>query len=142
MKKYVPDLASYMSQCEMNYALMLRLMNLLRDESSLSIEFDSSVCHIHVTEQTRYTTTLSLKLKAHGSDWVEPILLSVRLYHDACLAEVLENNRNHAPKANHDYPNQKMSHPDDKYQRNRLLNECLKFCFQQGCGLKSVPQQG
>ncbi|WP_205859198.1 DUF1249 domain-containing protein [Pleionea sediminis] len=141
-RKYVPDLTEYMAQCEVNYALMIRLLNLSQepkenhaDSSQVNaalIEDDSAATlpfHIEIYEETRYTTTLNLSVELLKSEWVSPVKMRVRLYHDAQMAEVLEPNRNHAPRSSHAYPKQVQHYPDDKYQRNELLNQFLRRCF-------------
>ena len=138
-KRYIPDISQYMAQCEMNYALFLRLLNIpasgdcprdfLAELNSELLPFEAELI-----EQSKYTTTLLFSVDMAAGDWINPVTIRVRLYHDARLAEVLESNRNHAPKATHNYPNGQMRYPDDKQQRNQLLNECLIYCVKQsGC---------
>ncbi len=152
-RKYVPDLTGYMAQCEMNYVLMMRLFRLSENQSqsiskgqrslaNLGVIDDEKVALpflINVDEQAKYTTTLNLTVELVKSEWVSPIKLRVRLYHDAQMAEVLERNRNHAPKSANPYPRQIKHYPDDKFQRNELLHQCLKRCFESSADKIAVP---
>ncbi len=155
-RKYIPDLTEYMTQCEVNYALIMRLFRVheqIQEAANLSRErslpawmvLDDGAHRISlpfkvtILDDARYTTTLQLNVKITESDWVEPIALKVRLYHDAQMAEVLVNNRNHTPDVKHDYPEQVKLYPDDKFQRNQLLNQCLKCCFSHSTDTVTLP---
>ncbi|NVJ51108.1 MAG: DUF1249 domain-containing protein [Gammaproteobacteria bacterium] len=133
-RKYVPDLSRYMAQCEMNYALLLRCLRvaeLSADGPVLPEIMSTNIepLRIDILDEARYTTTLRLRLEVAQSRWVESIDMTVRLYHDAQMAEVIENQRNHAPRSNHAYPAQVKLYRDDKLQRNVLLQQCLGYCF-------------
>jgi len=84
---------------------------------------------VTIIDEARYTTTVKLKLNLSESTWVDDICLTVRLYHDAQMAEVIEDNRNHTPKPNNRYPTQVRHYRDDKMQRNTLLRQFLNYCF-------------
>jgi hypothetical protein len=168
-RKYVPDLSEYMAQCEMNYALMARLLRCVGQVSQVQIQgshcnsggadayFDASSLakdvfarsfasevelpiQVTLLEQARYTTTLEMTMNLSDSAWVSPLVLKVRMYHDAKMAEVLEPGRNHAPRPKHDYPAQVCHYPDDKFQRNQLLNLCLSRCFDVGAKTVTLPK--
>ncbi len=152
-RKYVPDLSEYMSQCEMNYALMSRLLRCVeRAETRVDDDFEladfADVCetevhlpiHLELIEQAPYTTTLEMRMTLSESAWVSPLVLKVRMYHDAKMAEVLEPGRNHAPQPKHDYPDQIRHYPDDKFQRNKLLNLCLTRCFDTRAKTVTLPK--
>ncbi len=69
----------------------------------------------------------SLK-KIKISEWI------VRLYHDAKLAEVLEDENGRQLKGRYSYPNRGMKHPDEKFRVNQHLGEWLLRCL--GCGVR------
>ena len=152
-RKYVPDLAEFMAQCEQNYALLLRLLRAAEKQPVASgtgdylqrlikANNDDSIrlpFYLSIVDEARYTTTLIISVELSSSEWVSPVKLKVRLYHDAQLAEVMEPNRNHAPKHQHPYPKQVKHYPDDKVQRNQLLSQCLSQCFQQNVDKVAMP---
>jgi len=84
---------------------------------------------VTIIDEARYTTTVKLKLNLSESSWIDDICLTVRLYHDAQMAEVIEDNRNYTPKPNNRYPTQVRHYRDDKMQRNTLLRQFLNYCF-------------
>jgi len=144
-RKYVPDLNEYMAQCEMNYVLLARLLRLLSSQKSQAKDIESNdIDHsanfsLTILDEARYTTTLLMTVMLSDSDWIEPVELKVRMYHDASMVEVLEPERNHAPKPKHDYPNQVAHYPDDKHQRNHLLQQSLRACLEQCANQVVVP---
>ncbi len=126
LKKYTSDLNGFLERCEKNYALLS--FWLTHKVSRFSNKPDSNTsCVVHQLDSGPYTTTWLLTVDIESDAWIDPVALKVRLYHDAQVAEVLETNRNHAPIPNADYPNKRMVYLDDKWQRNRLLTECLNF---------------
>lgn len=58
--------------------------------------------------------------------------MTVRLYHDARLAEVTAADRFRRVPARHDYPNPAMHQPDEKQQWNRFLAEWLRHLRDHG----------
>lgn len=118
-----------------------------------------NVC-IEVIERARYTTTVVVSQEAQpeiqceqaASDteselssnaesvsgegslldrWVAP-KLTVRLYHDARMAEVIGWQRHRYLKARYEYPNRQMYQSDEKAQFNQFLGEWLSHCLDQG----------
>jgi len=111
-----------------------------------------NVC-IEVIERARYTTTVVVSQEnqhniAESGDrsgdgeeadgngcvldrWAAPEL-TVRLYHDARMAEVIGWQRHRYLKARYEYPNRHMYHSDEKAQFNLFLSEWLNHCLHQG----------
>jgi hypothetical protein len=58
--------------------------------------------------------------------------MSIRLYHDARLAEVLTTQDIRQVKPRYDYPNIQMHQQDEKQQTNQFLNEWLHLCLRLG----------
>ena len=131
-KAYKIDLREYISECEANY---LRLQKLLRIDQAprfhLPIANGGATVSIAVDERCPYTQMLTLRL-----DNDEPLLpsyqFSIRLYDDAKMAEVTGFQKQTRVKARNSYPNRRMHQPDEKYQQNRFLTECLMACLQHG----------
>jgi len=58
--------------------------------------------------------------------------LTVRVYHDAAMAEVISCYRERHIAAVNDYPNRFMHHPDEKVQVNSFLADWLDYCLRFG----------
>ncbi len=136
-ERYKVDLPLQMAECEANY---LRLSKLLARSAADDIRFmvagtDQSWLHLlKITERSPYTTTLVLSRTAVGpaSQWLSMPRLTLRMYHDAKLAEVLAWEGHKRLRPRYDYPNQSMYQSDEKYQLNRFLGEWLELCLAQG----------
>ena len=55
--------------------------------------------------------------------------MSVRLYHDAMVAEVCSSQQIFRFKARYDYPNKKLHQRDEKHQINQFLADWLRFVW-------------
>ncbi len=86
------------------------------------------VLQILVVEDHRYTSILDVSVCMTG-DCRSPtdMQMTVRMCHDAKVAEVVEccNHSDFVPE--YQYPNPRMHHRDEKHQVNRLLGEWLDF---------------
>lgn len=135
-ERYKVDLPSQMAECEANYA---RLTKLVADKSKDEFRFvvargnQQWLHQLRVSERSPYTTTLELSRAAinPGSDWLAMPKLTIRMYHDAKLAEVLAWEGHKRLRPRYEYPNQSMYHSDEKYQLNRFLGEWLSICLEQ-----------
>lgn len=158
-KRYVPNLSSFLLQCESNYQLLIKLIpDLEVDEGCVfgvaAEENSMGYVHIVVTERCKYTTTVRIvqtHLKqldtayiVHGheqaqenKDWIPQPAMSIRLYHDAQMAEVLAFQRHSRIKPNYEYPNKKMYQRNEKAQLNKFLGEWLLHCHKFGLALEA-----
>lgn len=135
-ERYKVDLPLQMAECEANYA---RLTKLVADKSHNEFRFmvvrgDQQWLHLlRVLERSPYTTTLELSRTSVGtsSEWLALPKLTLRMYHDAKLAEVLAWEGHKRLRPRYEYPNQAMYHSDEKYQLNRFLGEWLNLCLAQ-----------
>lgn len=147
---YRVDLAGQLAQCEANY---WRLLQLLPDRNRreqwllgltgqpANAQSPSWHTRINVIERSRYTTTLRLERadsQPLPSDWLRAPCLTLRLYEDARLAEVLAWERHRHLQPRYDYPNSAMYQRDEKAQMNRFLGEWLALCLEQGRVLEPV----
>ncbi|CBL44546.1 Protein of unknown function DUF1249 [gamma proteobacterium HdN1] len=137
-KHHVPDLKGLMRHCDLNYLRFLQLLPAVREVSDWEFGVEtvrgrplSRVC-LHVTERGPYTTTLRLEQQYDYPDWLPNPLITVRLYHDARMAEVLSCQQSPRIRGNYLYPNPRMFHPDEKTQLNILLGEWLEHCLRAG----------
>lgn len=136
-RRYVPDLGKHLTQCEWNYHRLLKLLPTQPDQDQRSYVLFSGNQSIHVklhiTERSKYTTTLQLLQSPTKPDqnslWPAGPCMVVRLYHDASLAEVLscQQQKHFAPV--YDYPNPSMRQRDEKAQLNRFLSDWLTHCL-------------
>ena len=139
--RYVPDLKGFMGDCEANYLRFLQLLPALHqsDEWLFGAEGpdrELSRVRLQVIERSRYTTTLILSQEFNYPNWIPQPLVTVRLYHDARMAEVLSAQNSPRLRQNYDYPNRRMFHPDEKSQVNAVLGEWLLQCLASGCALE------
>lgn len=144
--KYVPDLRGLIHDCEANYLRLLRLLPTMdeNNEWCFAVELPSdklSEVVISVVERSRYTTTIILSQASHVGDWVPEPTITVRLYHDARMAEVLSYQKNHRICQSYEYPNAKMYHRNEKAQLNTFLGEWLDSCLKSGCA-NNLPTLG
>lgn len=121
---------SLMPLYEGNYRTLMRLLpglSAIRVPTTLTLS-ELPQIRLGVVECCKYTSTVVL---AHclGSDGriVPDISMTLRIYHDAKLVEVIgyQNQRGFAPS--YPYPNEKMRSPFEKRQINRFLGEWLKW---------------
>lgn len=136
--KYHPSLSGLMNLCETNYMLMLRILADKEEAGDKRCFFISDFLSytLVVKEVTRYTTLLIVAQDATvmGSNLSELFrpCMTIRLYHDARVAEVISSQNVAQIKPRYDYPNRAMHHPDEKHQINQFLKEWLQLCLELG----------
>jgi uncharacterized protein YqiB (DUF1249 family) len=141
-----------MSLCANNYFLFLKIQ---ADKTQLNQQRhffinEHLVYAITVHEVTRYTSLITFEQKVFEQvvldehDYEVQIAktnsvlnsfhprMSIRLYHDAQMAEVISSQDVHQVKPRYDYPNKRMHQQDEKKQINQFLNEWLKLCLEYG----------
>jgi hypothetical protein len=136
-RKYKLDLAGQMAECEANYA---RLMKLLPDMSAVDqwlfavkqADGCSAQFCIAIKERCKYTTMLEVRQSSPVSSWTGAPDFSLRVYHDAQMAEVTAFRGFHRLQPIYQYPNQRMLHSDEKAQLNTFLGEWLSYCLKYG----------
>lgn len=140
---YKPNLDDFISQCEVNYDLMVRLLprlNVSKNEqltllSQKRVEFRPVSGHkfdFSLIEKARYTTTLMLRVHSPSRTIEADINLMVRLYHDAQLVEVMDKAGPKALTPKNTGEALRILQVDEKRQLNRFLGESLRYCLQ-GC---------
>jgi uncharacterized protein len=140
--RYSVNLPLQMAEYEFNYVRLTKLLLSIEGLQALSVvqqNIKSWRYKIRVIERARYTTTLQLtQVSSHPSGasknglWLQMPLLTVRMYHDAELAEVLAWEGHKRLRPRYDYPNRFMYQADEKLQVNQFLGEWLKLCMGQG----------
>jgi uncharacterized protein YqiB (DUF1249 family) len=82
-----------------------------------------------VNEQTPYSTMVELRLCTIEAVPVAAARFTIRVYHDAKVAEVISYQGHKNLRPFYDVPNERMYHRDEKRQVNRLLFEFLNLCL-------------
>ena len=144
MKKsrYKIDFEQHMHECELNYQRLHRLLPQMATEDQFAFGVTlpdgcSATVTVVVVERSKYTTTLMLCWSEHSS-WLAAKDMVVRTYDDAHVAEVLLCHRGLHYQARYTYPNDQMYQEDEKFQRNRFLGECLRYCLDFGHSLGEI----
>jgi len=131
-----------MTLCANNYLLLLKLQaeQTQLDQQRHFFINDYLAYTVTVNEVTRYTSLITFEQKALEqmgskikvlSSSLHP-RMSIRMYHDACMAEVISSQDIRQVKPRYDYPNKHMHQQDEKQQINQFLNEWLQLCLTHG----------
>ncbi len=137
---YNVDLTAHLAECELNYVRLCRL--LARMDAGDSREFavgEGLEVRLVVTERAPYTSMLDIR-QCHLNFPQLDSQMSVRVYHDAGVAEVASFDGCHRVLAKNEYPNQRMHQRDEKQQWNRFLGEWLQHCLTQGRSLSKTEE--
>lgn len=131
--RYSPDFPLLMRLCETNYAQLQPLLpHGTRVGAVQCYEVSGAIYQVAVRELTRYTSLAEItQIEAVVSHWRLPTM-TVRLYHDARVAEVCASQQIFHFKARYDYPNKKLHQRDEKYQINQFLADWLRYCLVHG----------
>lgn len=120
---------------------MVQLLRVLgdNDQATLDLSTDGRERRlwVRILEQARYTTILQLEQESLHPMMPAPAL-TVRLYHDARIAEVTEARPWRKVDAKNPYPNAAMHVPDEKHQWNSFLGEWLRFVREHGRTLTPI----
>ncbi|MDC0663089.1 DUF1249 domain-containing protein [Marinobacter sp. SS21] len=137
-RRYVPDLRRLGALCEGNYRRLERLRQLESGGQPVA-EFELhredlylGRVRMRVLQTARFTETLLLEQIHNGGKWLNNPELTVRIYHDATMAEVISCYRDRRIAPVNDYPNRYMHHPDEKVQVNGFLADWLDYCLKFG----------
>ncbi|MCK0107210.1 DUF1249 domain-containing protein [Marinobacter sp. S0848L] len=137
-KRYVPDLRQLGALCDGNYHRLRKLRQLdAEDEAVCEIELhreDQYLGRVRIErlQTARFTETLLLEQVHNSGRWLNNPKMTVRVYHDATMAEVISCYRHRHIAPVNDYPNRFMHHPDEKVQINGFLADWLDYCLRFG----------
>ncbi len=129
--RYCVDLAATLADCEANYRRLERLLQAFDDDERHFAIGSHLEVRVSVTGRSPYTTFLDIE-QTHLGVTELASHLSVRIYHDAQLAEVVAFSHLRRVLPHYDYPNADMHQPDEKAQWNRFLGEWLSHCLAHG----------
>ncbi|MCZ7253139.1 DUF1249 domain-containing protein, partial [Salmonella enterica] len=86
---YTPDFPEMMRLCETNFAQLRRLMPRTDEPGeTVTYQVSSATYCLTILESTRYTSLVEIKQTAPAVSYWSLPSLTVRLYHDAMVAEV------------------------------------------------------
>lgn len=160
--RYRVDLRELQALCAANYVRVLRLFPEYEVRNARQFCVGTARVRIDVIERTRYTTVFRLQClraaadaeacaaPAAGAEWLSPLRIDARAYHDAGLLEVIDfaGADREGPSGSvkepvkgpvkqrlpgrHAYPNPAMHQRDEKRQQNRFLAAWLSHCLHHG----------
>jgi uncharacterized protein YqiB (DUF1249 family) len=140
-QRYHINLQALHAECETNYLRLLKVLPAFSTENTRHLALQASHggerrFRFLVVERARYTSTLEIAesgiQKQQDKQWGLSATFTVRLYHDAQMAEVLSFQRQKTPSPCNSYPNPRMLQRDEKTQWNFLLGEWLTHCLAHG----------
>ncbi|MDP5254519.1 MULTISPECIES: DUF1249 family protein [unclassified Vibrio] len=135
--KYHVDFVGLMRVYETNYAKLNALLpNSPQVDDVRCYQAIDILYQLTVREVTKYTTVVDICQSDSNVTFPLPTM-SVRLYHDARVAEVFSSGDVGRVQAKYDYPNRRLMQPDEKHQINLFLGEWLTFCLRSG--ISRVP---
>lgn len=124
-----------------NYAKIMRVIPFIRSmhcDSQIWARTPAHQVEISVTDVTKYTTAFTFLIKYAGAQkWLPQIHITVRCYHDARVAEVVNFQHHKHFDARYSYPNPNMYQRNEKQQINRFLGEWMNYCLQTHCSFQS-----
>lgn len=132
---YNVDLSAHLAECELNYVRLCRLLARMDEGDGREFALGEGIrVRILVTERAPYTSMLAIQQRHQNLAQLDSSM-TVRVYHDAGVAEVSSFDGCYRVLAKNDYPNRKMHQRDEKQQWNRFLGEWLQHCLAQGRSL-------
>ncbi|WP_237067553.1 DUF1249 domain-containing protein [Microbulbifer guangxiensis] len=142
---YKVDLPAYHADCDANYLRLCKLLPGLSSRGHWRYQMPHGALELAVIDRSRYTTEVSLTATAEPGEerWQAPPTLTVRLYHDARMAEVVAvDGRGPLPEPaavaarqgrnSQDRNAARMGGADERQQANRFLGEWLGHCLANG----------
>jgi uncharacterized protein YqiB (DUF1249 family) len=141
-RRYSIDLRARMAVCDANY---IRILKLFPDQEPLArrvfaLPFGNGMHHtlvqLKITEKFRYTSTLALTMSndALAGIWFTPPCMLVRLYHDACTAEVVSYQETPVSSIETLAAMNRAFSINEKEEVNLFLAEWLSLCLDEGMG--------
>ncbi|WP_133408066.1 DUF1249 domain-containing protein [Parashewanella tropica] len=127
-KQYRPNVSQFLALCGRNYHELLRwLPAQIELGQSYVVSGSTAKLEVQLVENTKYTQLIEIRrpLSSSAHNYIKQPKVSVRLYHDAQLAEVLSSQQIYHLLPVYDYPNPEMHQTNEKYQMNAFLSELL-----------------
>ncbi|CAM4307948.1 DUF1249 domain-containing protein [Pseudoalteromonas ostreae] len=132
-QRYIQSLPKYLTLCEHNYLRALKLLpNERKEGNTRQVQLANNQFVIKVDGCAKYTMDISITQLTGMLKGFNPLFLTVRLYHDAKVAEIIHHDYHQRIKPSYGYPNPKMHQKDEKYQLNAFLYDWLVACVESG----------
>lgn len=134
IRRYFPDLSKFIMTGERNYARLLKLVKQWQEGEKLVYRCgEDQHLVIEVLEEFTYTSGIKVTFELnHAHRWIPAHDLTVRLYHDARIAEVVSTKCYKRLEPVYKFPNNQGIYPDEKQQMNQLLADWLVNCLENG----------
>ncbi len=115
---------------ERNYSYLRAIFPEIMDLYSAALVYrdDLKVVRVHCLEVSRYTTLISLSLTFTECPQIAPVKMTIRIYHDAEVADVISYQNITRLVAPY-FSKRKEADKDHKRQANILLYELLSGCM-------------
>ncbi|NWO03581.1 MAG: DUF1249 domain-containing protein [Idiomarinaceae bacterium] len=132
-QRYVVDVAELHRLTERNYAGLLPLLSQLESEAEVALYAGENLAfNLRNVSESRYTSDIEIEqLKPNWADYLQA-KMTVRLYHDVRMAEIISSQGVTRLAARYQQPNREMRHRDEKHQVNQFLADWLTLCREQG----------
>ncbi len=125
----IPNKKPLMVMYEENYQALARLVpDMGVDTAMLSSSRDLPDLHMNVVQRGKYTLTIAFLHALDGNEIVPDMYLTVKVYLDARVAEVLTYQNRSGFARIYTYPNNKIRYPIEKRRVNQFFSEWLAFC--------------
>ena len=111
---------------ELNYGKLMRFFRSAKTNPVVAGTRDMRVVAM-VIEDHKYTSIVDFEVSMESGTFPLRMTMTVRLCHDAQVAEVISCSGLPLPEPEYTIPNKYMHHRDEKQQINRLLGEWLDF---------------
>ncbi len=171
-QRYRIDLAAQQAECDLNYVRLSKLLVDLKTKNEWFFEIGENQTQTYfvasIIDRAPYTTTIQLvqcyassiedvkaivpTLNQKKSDQIETDVklfeslrsssITVCMYHDANMAEVISWKNHKRLRARYEYPNKDMYHQDEKAQLNKILGEWLTLCQNKGRVVMDLTDMG
>jgi len=130
-KPYRVNLAGVHITCEANYLYIMKLLDVIaqRHNRDYLLLNNDQQCTVKVTENGPYTSSVILDMQNPSEEWLACQNMTVRLYHDVCMAEIVSYQSEQLFSVDYCYPNKKMYHVNEKEQINLFLSEWVLYCL-------------
>jgi len=116
---------------EKNYQTLSQLIPGLQNishQTQLTLN-DIEQLSITIDEQCRYTTIINIDHLLNNA-LLPDLTMTIRIYHDARMAEVIRSQHHSRFKPSYSYPNELMHQPLEKRQINLFFEDWLKHCIE------------
>jgi uncharacterized protein YqiB (DUF1249 family) len=123
-------LAALPAVYERNYNYLMELipgLASLHDKACITLS-DIEHLEIVIREQCPFTTVVDINHMLNNAH-LPDLIMSVRIYHDARMAEVIRYQRHSRIKPSYTYPNESMYQPLEKRQINLFFSDWLRHCI-------------